>query len=209
MLKSKINDIMNEKMTLEELAIELENDVKLFKIELEKTNTIINVKNEEIKTNESNISAMIKVIEDQKKHISILSTKIKKILAYEEQNKIFYAEKEQELHYLKNFMNSLKNENLNKDKRITDIKARLDKIKEENKKYKKMVMSAEIGKNKLGDFDKLNVLKGSAYMKGSYNIKNHNESLVYDYEKNNESSEEIDNENLKEITVLMKRVLDE
>lgn len=56
----------------------------------------------------------MKYVEDQKKSIKNLQSKLKKKEEEESQRKIIWAEKEQEIHFLKNFINSLKNETLSK-----------------------------------------------------------------------------------------------
>ena len=67
-------------------------------------------KSEELDNNEHNCMALMKLIEDQKKAIKQLHFKLKKKDEDEAQRKLILSEKEQEVHFLKNFINSLKNE---------------------------------------------------------------------------------------------------
>lgn len=66
-------------------------------------------KNSEIKKNEQHCMSLIKIIEDQKKTIAALNLRISNEFQNDiESNKKIIFEKEQEIHFLKNFMNSLK-----------------------------------------------------------------------------------------------------
>ena len=67
-------------------------------------------KSEELDNNEHNCMALMKLIDDQKKTIKQLHFKLKKKDEDEAQRKLILSEKEQEVHFLKNFINSLKNE---------------------------------------------------------------------------------------------------
>lgn len=70
----------------------------------------LNRKSDDLKSSEQNCMTLMKLIEDQKRNIKTLQIKLKKKDDEENQRKLFVAEKEQEVHFLKNFINSLKNE---------------------------------------------------------------------------------------------------
>ena len=73
---------------------------------------ILDSKSEEVKQYEQNITALMKYIEEQKRSIKNLQAKLKKKEEEENQKKLYWAEKEQEIHFLKNFISSLKNETI-------------------------------------------------------------------------------------------------
>jgi len=64
----------------------------------------------ELQNSEQSCISVMKVLEDNKKSLKNLKYKLKKKEEEEAQNKLIYAEKDQEIHFLKNFINSLKNE---------------------------------------------------------------------------------------------------
>ena len=69
-----------------------------------------NRKSEELKNSEQSCMTLMKLIDDQKRNIKNLQLKIKKRDEEENQRKLYYTEKDQEIHFLKNFINSLKSE---------------------------------------------------------------------------------------------------
>ncbi len=73
---------------------------------------ILDKKQADLKKYDQNFTTLMKYVEDQKKTIKSLHTKLKKKEEEETQKKIQWAEKEQEIHFLKNFISSLKNETM-------------------------------------------------------------------------------------------------
>lgn len=66
-------------------------------------------KNLEIKKNEQHCVSLIKIIEEQKKTIAKLNHRLNNLFQNDiENNKKTIFEKDQEIHFLKNFSNSLK-----------------------------------------------------------------------------------------------------
>lgn len=66
-------------------------------------------KNLEIRKNEQHCMSLIKIIEDQKKTITNLNHRLNNLFQNDiESNKKTIYEKDQEIHFLKNFTNSLK-----------------------------------------------------------------------------------------------------
>jgi hypothetical protein len=69
-----------------------------------------NRKSDDLKNSEQNCMTLMKLIDDQKRNIKTLQLKLKKKDEEESHRKLYVTEKEQEIHFLKNFISSLKNE---------------------------------------------------------------------------------------------------
>ena len=111
-------------------------------------------------------------------------------------------EKDQEIDFLKKFINSLKLEVGYKEKHISQFKSKLTKLQNENVNLRKSYPNEEIPHNKNGMSYSAEINKIGKF--SSHN--NHNFPMVK--EELNNLSEEGD-ENLKEITVLMKKILED
>jgi hypothetical protein len=151
-----------------------------------------------------------------------LHARIRKKDEEDESRKLTLLEKDQEIHLLKNFINSLKHETQNKDQNAQRLKVKLNKMKEENKQLNTLVQSHDIKKQQLRDSkdidkilahnkknlekDKVDLLGDmSAYHKPNESKLNINNISAAHYNNPNDP----DDENLKEITVLMKKILDD
>jgi len=115
-LLQKLNKKSKEKLELEELIIKQDekmNDLgnKIAQIEL-----LLKRKNEELKNNETQANSLIKIIEEQKKQILVFK---------EEKRNI--TNLENEIIYLRNYNESLKDDALAKDEIIRELKHKLTK----------------------------------------------------------------------------------
>jgi hypothetical protein len=184
-----------------------------------------NRKSDELNISEQSCMTLMKLIDDQKRNIKNLQLKIKKRDEEENQRKLYYTEKDQEIHFLKNFINSLKSESnckidylyLVKEQSLSSVKNKLEKAKNENKQLTSVIQSSEIKKKKIQIVDHKNgkIQINSNYINSKISPIAKKHKTINTLENNFGNSlndvdvNEINDENLKEITLLMKKILED
>lgn len=113
---NKINKLSKEKLEYEELIIKQDSKMNDLSNKINQIEIILKSKNVELKNYESQASSLIKIIEDQKRLI----------LQLKEEKKNF-GNLENEIVYLRNYNESLKDDAVAKDEIIRDLKSRLAK----------------------------------------------------------------------------------
>lgn len=111
LMRTKYNDALKEKMDLTDLIMQQEENMRYLTNQIQFLEETIKSKNGEIKEVEQNCFKMLRIIEDQKRSVSLMNQKLKKRDSEDEHRKIVIAEKDQEIHFLKNFINTLKSDN--------------------------------------------------------------------------------------------------
>ena len=97
-------------MELEDIVINQEDKIKDLSDQNISLSEEIKQKNNEIKNNESSCLSMIKLVEEYKKNLKSIQNKLKKKEDDDEITKKLIIEKDQEIHLLKNFVHSIKND---------------------------------------------------------------------------------------------------
>lgn len=105
---------------------------------------------------------MMKLIEEYKKTIAQLKIKTQKRDADEEHKKIAMMEKDQEIYYLKNFLNNIKNDLENKEQNLNNARQKIHKMKQDNANLNKLVHSADLKMPEIKNFEPIDILKGKS-----------------------------------------------
>ncbi len=209
-------------------------------------------KNLEIKKNEQHCMSLIKIIEDQKKTITNLNHRLNNLFQNDiESNKKTIYEKDQEIHFLKNFTNSLKtqissfsfNLTLGKDEKIKSLKIKNTNLRAENEKLKNLIKSdntfskdhyiknssellfdnsmekGNIITKKILDPLDLNPVTAHSKEKGKFKEEtnenkngkktSNNKNIKVTERKLIEDEDIINDSHMKDITVMMKKILDD
>lgn len=113
---SRISKLSKEKLDYEELIIKQDSKMNDLASKINQIETILKSKNVELKNYESQANSLIKIIEDQKRLIMQLKEEKKN-----------FGNLENEIVYLRNYNESLKDDAVAKDEIIRDLKQRLAK----------------------------------------------------------------------------------
>ena len=194
-IKKQINDVFQEKVELEEIVIQQEervlnkiNQISNLEKKMKVVDEMLKNKNIEIKKNEQHCMSLIKIIEEQKKNISNLNNRLNNIYQndIESSNLIKSDNSFSKDHFIKNSSDLIFDNSMEKDNNLT--KKSLELNHPINPKEGKKTKSKE-------DF--------IDYSKKLTKIPRIMEKKLVDDEDNNNDS------NLKDITVMMKKILDD
>lgn len=210
MYRDKFNEELKEKINMQAFCNRQESTIKSLEIEISSLQEDIQKKDIKYKQLDKTYLSVIKIIEEQKKTIRNLQDKVLKRQSDEKSSKLLLYEKDQEISLLKSFITSLKNENASKMQNYYSHNTSSVKQK---------------SKGKGGIESKYKITKGQVQVK--------NPSQIYQYQRTekidenelgNSKSFRIENsqsnknfitmndpeeDNLKEITAIMKKILDE
>jgi len=197
--KEKFDNFLKDKIEMENFICNQENKVKNFENEINKLNEEINDKDIKYKKLDKSYLSMLKIIDEYKKNNKNLQNRLNKKINEEKNNKLLVYEKDQEINLLRKFINNLKHE---KTMRISSSQNNIFVNK------KKLIQNHNSQKNFLPKIN-TNCLNNNNinYQKKieetSFNLDN---NLSY---KNLISINDPEEENLKEITNLLKKILNE
>lgn len=213
MYRDKFNEELKEKINIQAFCNRQESTIKSLEIEISSLQEDIQEKDIKYKQLDKTYLSVIKIIEEQKKTIRNLQDKVLKRQSDEKSSKLLLYEKDQEISLLKSFITSLKNENASKMQNY----------------YSSHNTSSVKQKSK----DKGGIESKYKITKGQVQVKNQSPSQIYQYQRTekidenelgNSKSFRIENshsnknfitmndpeeDNLKEITAIMKKILDE
>ena len=197
--KEKFDNFLKDKIEMENFICNQENKVKNFENEINKLNEEINDKDIKYKKLDKSYLSILKIIDEYKKNNKNLQNRLNKKINEEKNNKLLVYEKDQEINLLRKFINNLKHE---KTMRISSSQNNIFVNK------KKLIQNHNSQKNFLPKIN-TNCLNNNNinYQKKieetSFNLDN---NLSY---KNLISINDPEEENLKEITNLLKKILNE
>jgi hypothetical protein len=222
--REKFNSLIKEKSKMDNFTAKQELIIKNLEEDVERLNKEVKEKDIKYKKLDDIYLSVIKIIEDHKKIIQNLKNKIKVKENEEKNKKMIIYQKDQEIILLRNFINSYKNDIKNKyrsgggDKNISlnTIKNKIDN----SNYYNKQREFPNLHKNK----SSIDITKNSFNQKLNYNRNNlpKVELKNGNYNKNAKLSEssylkknylfgmdDKEEENIKEITNLMKKMINE
>jgi hypothetical protein len=105
---------MQEKINIDEILLKQEEKIKELSINNENMQNELDIKKDKLNEGDKNILSLVKVFEKQKKSLNTLKNKIKNLEKEFEENKLVIVEKDQEIIYLRNYLNTLKADRKNK-----------------------------------------------------------------------------------------------
>ena len=214
--RDKFDSLMREKTAKDNLSLKQTEKIKIFQEEIEMLNKQSSEKDEKYKKLDEIYLGVIKVIEEHKKTIQNLKNKIKAKEVEDNNKKIIIYQKEQEITLLRSFINSYKG----------DIKMRLKNRILNNNNYNIDNLYAK------KDFTKLKKTKSEIdliinkkleqkFNKDSINIRNKNLPKIDTKLNTNENynilkqkvkmdlNDDEEGENIKDITNMMKKMINE
>lgn len=213
--RDKFNALVKDKVEMENFASHQEQTIKNLENEISVLNEENQDKDIKYKQLDKTYLSIIRVIEEHKKTIKLLQDKLNKKVNEEKSIKLTVYEKEQEIALLRNFITSLKNENsLRNSQNESNIRYQIKKAKEN------YGVSSNSNNNK-SNFNTNNIVTNNQVGQGlpiinsntnATNIMKKEESFRIENSNSNKNFITVNDpeeENLKEITNLMKKILDE
>ena len=149
----KQSELLDDKTQLEEIILKQEEtlDSKKKKIKTLEENVSVLTNENKVCNNENLI--LVKKIDDLKKHITDLNSRIGAKVQVEEKVKYNFLEKDQEIRFLKNFVSNLKSDNKGthyfilfyvvKDLKYSTLKGKMNKLTEDNKSLRDSINAME------------------------------------------------------------------
>ena len=220
--REKFDSLIKEKSNVDNITIKQEEKMKTFEEEIDLLNKEMKIKDEKYKKLDEIYLSVIKVIEEHKKTIHNLKNKIKVKEAEENNKKIILFQKEQEIALLRSFINSYKSDmkvrfknrvlNTNNDnyyfskKDFPKLKSSRSDIelitnKKLEEKFKKMDNNTN---NKNKNLPKLNL--NMVNKQNDNNIKDNN---IYLKERFIKEIDDRDDENIRDISNMMKNMIND
>ena len=201
--RDKYNSLVKDKVEMENFSAHQEQTIKNLESEISTLNEDNQDKDLKYKQLDKTYLSIIRVIEEHKKTIKLLQDKLNKKLNDEKAQKLVVYEKEQEIALLRNFITSLKNENsIRNSQNESNIRYQIKKTKENygiNSNNNRSTLNTNNNQVLPAINSNSNLLKKEE----SFRIENSNSN------KNFITVNDPEEENLKEITNLMKKILDE
>ena len=214
--RDKFDSLMREKTAKDNLSLKQTEKLKLFQEEIEMLNKQSSEKDEKYKKLDEIYLGVIKVIEEHKKTIQNLKNRIKAKEVEDNNKKIIIYQKEQEITLLRSFINSYKG----------DIKMRLKNRILNNNNYNIDNLYAKkdftkLKKNKSEIDLIINKKLEQKFNKDSINIRNKNLPKIDNKLNTNENynilkqkvkmdlNDDEEGENIKDITNMMKKMINE
>ena len=218
--RDKFDSLMREKTAKDNLSLKQTEKIKIFQEEIEMLNKQSSEKDEKYKKLDEIYLGVIKVIEEHKKTIQNLKNKIKAKEVEDNNKKIIIYQKEQEITLLRSFINSYKgdikmrlknrmfnnyNSNYNNNYNIDNLY-----IKKDFTKLKKNKSEIDLIVNKKLDqkFNKDNNRNQNLPKIDSKTNTNDNYNILKQKVKMDLNDDE-DGENIKDITNMMKKMINE
>ena len=218
--RDKFDSLMREKTAKDNLSLKQTEKIKIFQEEIEMLNKQSSEKDEKYKKLDEIYLGVIKVIEEHKKTIQNLKNKIKAKEVEDNNKKIIIYQKEQEITLLRSFINSYKgdikmrlknrmfnnyNSNYNNNYNIDNLY-----IKKDFTKLKKNKSEIDLIVNKKLDqkFNKDNNRNQNLPKIDSKTNTNDNYNILKKKVKMDLNDDE-DGENIKDITNMMKKMINE
>ena len=215
--REKFNSLMKEKSNVDNISVKQEEKLKTFEDQIDLLNKEVKIKDEKYKKLDEIYLGVIKVIEEHKKTIHNLKNKIKIKEAEENNKKITIYQKEQEIALLRSFINSYKNYirvrfknrllNTNNDQKKDFPKLKTNRSDLElisNKAFEEKFRKANNNDIKNKNLPKIDL---KMFNKQNENkIKNNN---IYLKEKYMKEINDKDDENIKEISNMMKNMIND
>ena len=217
--REKFNSLIKEKSTQDNISMKQVEKMQMFEEEIELLNKQSEEKDERYKKLDEIYLSVIKVIDEHKKTILNLKKKIKAKEDEENNKKIILFQKEQEIALLRNFINSYKNDikvrfknkfyNNNTDNfylkkdfpKLRTNRSDVDLLNNRRFQPKFSKDKNIINKNNLPKIDIKNINK-----KSENNI---NDNFNILKQKLNQEMDDKDEENIKEITNMMKNMIND
>ena len=198
--RDKYNSLVKDKVEMENFSAHQEQTIKNLESEISTLNEDNQDKDLKYKQLDKTYLSIIRVIEEHKKTIKLLQDKLNKKLNDEKAQKLVVYEKEQEIALLRNFITSLKNENsIRNSQNESNIRYQIKKTKENygiNSNNNRSTLNTNNNQVLPAINSNSNLLKKEE----SFRIENSNSN------KNFITVNDPEEENLKEITNLMKKI---
>lgn len=218
MYRDKFNDELKEKVNMQTFCNRQESSIKSLESEISSLQESLQEKDIKYKQLDKTYLSIIRIIEGQKKTIRNLQEKVLRRQSDEQSTKLLLYEKDQEILLLRSFVTSLKNENASKmqnynSSNTSNVKG-MFKGKNIDSKYK-FTKGQEQGQQSQSPNQYQNQGHGYQYQRTekldenelgnskSFRIENSNSN------KNFITVNDPEEDNLKEITSIMKKILDE
>jgi hypothetical protein len=99
---------MQEKMNIDEILLQQEEKIKELTTYNENLKNELDSKKDKLNEGDKNIFNLVKVFEKQKKSLNFFKNKIKNLEKEYEENKLIILEKDHEIIYIRNYLNTLK-----------------------------------------------------------------------------------------------------